>query len=169
VLYFLLGFAVLGLLLLPFTVRFRANTESDRLMVQADWILGSWFIRLYDQNFTAEEIIRRVLSGKKGKTSKALILRSIHKHGNLKKLVVHSSIGTGSAASTAIVCGKMFGLLAPAMITLSHGDSVLDIEPVFHQKQFDAIVEYTLSINAVHTLMALFEILRSKKNGKKFS
>lgn len=164
-LYLLLFLAVL---LLPLTFRVAANTKNDAVNLQAEFmLLGMWPIRLYQTSITVKKVIASFFSGKKSKYSKARIFRTFRRHVKIKKLVLTSHIGTGDAASTAIVSGQVFGLLAPAVANLAKRDTYkLDINPVFDKKEFDFLGECILRTNVVHTVIAIFEILRSKKNGK---
>lgn len=164
-LYLLLFIVVL---LLPFTLRIAADTKNDAVNLQADFMfLGLIPIKLFQKSITVKNVIASFFSGKKSKYSKARIFRAFRKHIKIKKLILNSHIGTGDAASTAIISGQVFGFLAPAVANLSKNQEYkLDINPVFDKKEFDFLGECILRTNMVHTVIAIFEILRSKKNGK---
>ncbi len=163
---YLLLFVVV--LLLPLTFRIAANTKNDAVNLQADFmLLGVVPIKILEKSITVKNVIASLFSGKKSKYSKAQIFRTFRKHVVIKKLILSSHIGTGDAASTAIISGQVFGILAPAVANLSKNQEYkLDINPVFDKKEFDFLGECILRTNAVHTVIAIFEILRSKKNGK---
>lgn len=163
---YLLLFVVV--LLLPLTFRIAANTKNDAVNLQADFmLLGVVPIKILEKSITVKNVIASLFSGKKSKYSKAQIFRTFRKHVVIKKLILSSHIGTGDAASTAIISGQFFGILAPAVANLSKNQEYkLDINPVFDKKEFDFLGECILRTNAVHTVIAIFEILRSKKNGK---
>ena len=164
-LYLLLFIVVL---LLPLTFRIAANTKNDAVNLQADFmLLGVVPIKILEKSITVKNVIASLFSGKKSKYSKAQIFRTFRKHVVIKKLILSSHLGTGDAASTAIISGQVFGILAPAVANLSKNQEYkLDINPVFDKKEFDFLGECILRTNAVHTVIAIFEILRSKKNGK---
>lgn len=163
---YLLLFVVV--LLLPLTFRIAANTKNDAVNLQADFmLLGVVPIKILEKSITVKNVIASLFSGKKSKYSKAQIFRTFRKHVVIKKLILSSHIGAGDAASTAIISGQVFGILAPAVANLSKNQEYkLDINPVFDKKEFDFLGECILRTNAVHTVIAIFEILRSKKNGK---
>ena len=164
-LYLLLLIVVL---LLPLTFRIAANTKNDAVNLQAEFmLLGFIPVKLFQKSITVKNVIASFFSGKKSKYSKARIFRAIRKHIQIKKLMLNSHIGTGDAASTAIISGQVFGFLAPAVANIARRQEYkLDILPVFDKKEFDFCGECILNTNMVHTVIAIFEILRSKKNGK---
>ena len=135
-LYLLLFIVVL---LLPLTFRIAANTKNDAVNLQADFmLLGVVPIKMLEKSITVKNVIASFFSGKKSKYSKARIFRTFRKHVTIKKLILTSHIGTGDAASTAIISGQVFGILAPAVANLSKNQEYkLDINPVFDKKEFD--------------------------------
>ncbi len=165
-LYFLLIFAVLAVL--PLQFRILAYTGNNALNLQAEFMplkLGK--IKIFQSSITVKKVIASMFSGKKSKFSGAQIFNSVLKHIKIKNLQLKWDIGTGDAASTAIAGGQVFGLIAPFAANIAKkGRFNVDINPIFDKKEFYLAGECILKTNLVHTVSAMIEILRSKKNGK---
>ncbi len=156
---------VLVVLLIPFSVKLSAYTKDDALVIQAAFmLLGLWNIKLFSSSVTVKKAIASFLSRKKSKVDKARIFTSVRGHADIERLKIASDIGTGNAASTAIISGKVFGLIAPIVASLGENGK-LDVNPIFDEKKFSFCGECILKTNTANILLAVLEIFGGK-NGK---
>lgn len=163
-LYFLL---VLLIMLIPFSFRVSAKTESESLVLQAEFVVFGKGIRLVKKRITVKKIFESAFRKRKKSKNKARLFRSAVKRITVEKLNVDSSIGTGNASSTAILGGQVFGLIAPIVPTCAkYGEYRVDIRPVFDKKQFDFFGECVFSLNILNAVLALTEFAGGIKNGK---
>jgi len=164
VLYFLL---VIFVLLLPFSFRLAAKGERDDLIIQAEFMLLNKIpIRILNKSIAVKSIVSSALSRKKSKNNRARIFNSVREHVTIETLKIDTAIGTGDAASTAIISGQAFGIAAPLVLNLAKKDYSINVNPVYDRKQFEVFAECILNTNLANTFIALFEILRGRKNGK---
>lgn len=163
-LYFLLALLIL---LIPFSFRLSAKTESESLILQADFMAFGKGIKLVKKHITVKKIFENLFRKRKDGKNKARFFSSAVKHITVEKLNVESSIGTGNASSTAIIGGQVFGLLAPIVpMCAKNGEYRVDIKPVFDRKQFEIFGELVFSVNILNALLALTEYAGGRKNGK---
>lgn len=146
-LYFLLLFAVL---LVPFKIRFWADTEKDAIIIQAEFMLPfNSGIKFFKRSITAKSVITSLFSRKNPKKHKAPIFNIIKKHAKIKKLNLLLKIGTGDASSTALLSGQALGLLTPYALSLSKGKSNIEVVPDFEKSNFflqgECIFSFTLT------------------------
>ncbi len=157
---------VLVVLLIPFTVKLSAYTKDGALEIQAVFmLLGLWDIKLFSSSITVKKAVASFLSRKKSKVDKARIFTSVRDHADIEGLKIASDIGTGNAASTAIISGKVFGFAAPIVASVGKNGR-LDVNPVYGEKKFSFCGECILKTNTVNILLAVLEIFGGKKNGQ---
>lgn len=158
-LYFLL---FLVILLMPFSFRIRAKTETDRVIIKVDFMLLDKFgIKIFKTEVTAKKVMQGLFSGKK---KRKIPVKTVFDHISLESLEITSSLGTGSAASTAIVCGQIFAFIAP--LTAGKENCRISVTPVFDKKQFVFFGECIFSVNLANAIIAFVKIFGGKKNGK---
>ncbi len=162
-LYFLL---ILVVLLVPFSFRIKAYTENNALIIQAEFT-RLFKIKILNKRITVKKIIASLFSKKKSKRNNSRTFNSIKQHVSVEKLNVYSVIGMGDAASTAIVSGQAFGLIAPFAASAAKGKNYnVNILPDYNEKNFIFDGECIISTNLANTIIALAEILGGKRNGK---
>jgi len=162
VLYFLL---IIAALLLPFSFRLKASTEKDYIALQAEYLFfGKIGIAVYKSKLTVKKAIRSLFSGKKSKVNKARIFTSVKNHISLDKLYIKSEIGTGSAASTAILSGQAFSFIAPFACLAARAEKCyVSINPNFNEAIFDFSGEIIISTNIANAIILVLEALKCRK------
>lgn len=162
-LYFLLFLAIL---LMPFSFRIRAKTETDRVIFGVDFMLFEKFgIRIFRTGITAKKVMQGLFSGKRKKGSGKIIKNAL-RFISLENIKITSSLGTGSAASTAIICGQIFAFAAP--LAAGKENCRISLTPVYDKKQFVFFGECIISLNLANAISAavssIFRFQILKKN-----
>ena len=106
------------------------------------------------------QIISDILRGKsKGKG----VLKILRDHTDVDFIELSARVGTGNAASTAILSAKISSVVFPLLMRL--GEFRVRIDPDFEKECFEFFGECIFSTNLANTLIAVLKIRRSK-NGK---
>ena len=165
-LYFLLLFAVF---LIPFGIRFWADTEKDAIIIQAEIMLPfKSGIKIFRRSITATSVIASLFSRKNPKKHKAPIFNIIKKHAKIKKLNVLFKLGTSDASSTALLTGQVLGLLTPYALSLSKGKSNIEVVPDFEKSIFYLKGEciFSLTLTKIIIIYAKIKFSGGKKKWK---
>ncbi len=164
-LYFLLLIAVL---LLPFRIRFSVSTEKASLNLQAEFMLPfDKRIRIYKKSITVKNVVAALVSRKRAKGTDGVRIFNIFKrHFRAKKLFIKASIGTGDAASTALISGTLFGLLAPVAANLTKDNFEISIQPFFEKEKFEFSGFCIFEGNIANTFIVILKIFVGGKKWK---
>ena len=163
-LYFLCFVAVL---LVPFKIRFWADTENDAIIIRAEFMLPfNSGIKFFQRSITAKSIIASIFSRKNPKKHKAPIFNIFKRYAKIKKLKVLLKIGTGEASSTALFAGQALGLLTPYALSLSKGKSNIEVIPEFEKSIFYLTGECIFSLNLTKIIIIYAKIKFSGGNKK---
>lgn len=149
----MLYFFLFAVLLIPVHIRLSANTENEALKIRADITLPFKLkIKIYSVTVTVKKVIASIFSRKKRKVNRVQIFNIVKKHSKIKSLYVKSRIGTGDAASTAMISGGVLGLVAPFKTKRNY---VIDILPVFEQSVFEFSGKIILKTNLLNTIFVI--------------
>ncbi len=164
-LYFLLFIAVL---LIPFRVRFSVNTEKAAIFIQTEIMLPFNFkIRVYKKSITVKNVISALFSRKRAnKKSGVRIFNILKEHFRIKEIKINSVIGTGDAASTALVTGTLFGIIAPLAANLGKNNFEVNIDPLFEKERFEFTGFCIFQGNMVNTFIVISKIFCGGKKWK---
>ncbi len=162
-LYFLIFIAVF---LIPFKIRFWADTETDAIIIQAEIMLPfNSGIKFLKRSITAKSVITSLFSRKNPKKHKAPIFNIVKRHAKIKKLDVLLKIGTGDASTTALLAGQALGLITPYALNLSKGRSNVEVVPDFEKSTFYLRGECIFSLTLIKIIIIFAKIKFS--GGKK--
>ncbi len=162
-LYFLIFILVF---LIPVKIRFWADTENEAISIQAEIMLPfNSGIKFLKRSITAKSVIESLFSRKNPKKHKAPIFNIVKRHAKIKKLTVFLELGTGDAASTALISGQILGLVSPYVLSLSKGKSNIEINPIFEKSAFYLRGECIFSLNLLRIIVIFTKIKFS--GGKK--
>lgn len=152
----MLYFFLFAVFLIPLYVKFSANTENEALKIRAELMLPFKLkIKLYSANVTVKKVIASIFSRKKKRGNKVQIFNIVKKHSKIKSLFVKSRIGTGDAASTAMISGGVLGMVAPFNTKNNYS---IDVLPVFEYQIFEFFGKIIFKTNIFHVLIAVLKI-----------
>lgn len=141
---------ILTVLIVPFSFKVSAKTETDRIILTADFMLFDRLgIKIAKTAITAKKVMSSLFSGKRKNGG---LIKTALRYIRIESINITSSLGTGSAASTAILCGQIFAFAAP--LAAGKENCSVSLTPVFDKKQFVFSGECIFSFNLANAITA---------------
>ncbi|MBS3872868.1 MAG: DUF2953 domain-containing protein [Firmicutes bacterium] len=101
------------------------------------------------------------------------VIQYAERRTKLRSLSWQTAIGTGDAASTAILCGMLWGLKGMLLgslqsrLTIEDKNMTIAVFPSFNERKFQTFLHCILSLRVVHIIGAGYILWKEKRKRKK--
>ncbi|MBP5661642.1 MAG: hypothetical protein J6X30_00620 [Clostridia bacterium] len=165
---FLLFLFLLLFLFFPLVVRVRAKTEKRGVLFSLELLIFEVIrIPLWKKDVTVETVRQMLFNRKRGKISLRRAWRTLKKSVQVEEVNLTARIGTGSAASSALISSQAFALAAPLAAGAAGAENCrIEVTPVYDKKELFAEGDCVVSTDPLHILTGLIRLLGGKKHGK---